>query len=134
MFDQAKLKMTGQKGRRVRCGSKGFSFGFIPIDDFTYESDINIDRGQIRKRNKKPSKKFRDEFGHIVLSIKEEISLEMPPCRGWHGRSHRLPVMAKVKLEAARRRIELFALPTEEAVTALRQGMDETNAILHVTC
>jgi hypothetical protein len=33
-----------------------------------------IDRGRIRKRKKKPSKRFRDRFGHTPLSIEEEIS------------------------------------------------------------
>ena len=56
-----------------------FSFGSIRIDGTTYEHDVVIDRGQIRKRKKKPSKKFRDEFGHTPLSIEEEIhTLEMP--------------------------------------------------------
>jgi hypothetical protein len=32
-----------------------------------------IDRGRIRKRKKKPSKRFRDRFGHTPLSIEEEI-------------------------------------------------------------
>ena len=40
-----------------------FSFGSIQIDGSTYEHDVVIDRGEIRKRKKKPSKKFRDEFG-----------------------------------------------------------------------
>jgi len=50
-----------------------FSFGSIEIDDITYEHDVVIDRGDIRKRNKKPSKKFRDQFGHTPLSIKEDL-------------------------------------------------------------
>jgi hypothetical protein len=49
------------------------TFGSIRIDGTTYEHDVVIDRGQIRKRKKKPSKKFRDEFGHTPLSIEEEI-------------------------------------------------------------
>ena len=32
-----------------------------------------IDRGEISKRKKKPSKKFRDEFGHTPLSVEEKI-------------------------------------------------------------
>jgi hypothetical protein len=35
-----------------------FSFGAIRIDGVTYEHDVVIDRGQVRKRKKKPSKKF----------------------------------------------------------------------------
>ena len=50
-----------------------FSFGSIRIDGTTYEHDVVIDRGQIRKRKKKASKKFRDAFGHTPLSIEEEI-------------------------------------------------------------
>lgn len=40
----------------------------------------------------------------------------------------------EVKREAARREIQLLILPTAEAVEALRQNSDNTNAILHVTC
>jgi hypothetical protein len=35
--------------------------------------DVVIDRGQVRKRRKKVSKKFRDTFGHTPLSIEEEM-------------------------------------------------------------
>ena len=44
-----------------------FSFGSLRIDGKTYENDVVIDRGEIRKRKKKPSKQFRDEFGHTPL-------------------------------------------------------------------
>jgi len=50
-----------------------FSFGSVQIDDITYEHDVVIDRGEIRKRKKKASKKFRDEYGHTPLSVEEEI-------------------------------------------------------------
>ena len=36
-----------------------FSFGSIRIDGTTYEHDVVVDCGQVRKRKKKPSKKFR---------------------------------------------------------------------------
>ena len=52
---------------------EAFSFGSIRIDGITYEHDVVIDRGHLRKRKKKPSKKFRDEFGHTPLSIEEKI-------------------------------------------------------------
>ena len=41
-----------------------FSFGSIRIDGVTYDYDLVIDRGQVRKRKKKPSKRFRNIFGH----------------------------------------------------------------------
>jgi len=48
------------------------SFGFIQIDGTVYGHDFIIDRGEIRKRKKKSSKKFREQFGHTPLSIDEE--------------------------------------------------------------
>jgi hypothetical protein len=50
-----------------------FSFGSIRIDGVTYEHDVVIDRGDVRKRKKKPSKKFRGEFGHTPVSVEEKI-------------------------------------------------------------
>src|SRR5689334_4184967 len=49
-----------------------FSFGTTRIDGVTYEHVV-IDCGDVRKRKKKPSKKFRDAFGHTPLSAEEEI-------------------------------------------------------------
>jgi hypothetical protein len=54
-----------------------FLFGSICIDGTTYEYDVVIDPGRIRKRKKKPSRRFRDRFGHTPLSIEEEIHLEV---------------------------------------------------------
>jgi hypothetical protein len=112
---------------------EGFTFGSIRIDGVTYEHDVVIDRGQVRKRKKKPSKKFRDEFGHTPLSLEEEIPWK---CRrlvvGTGGGA--LPVMEDVKREAKRRRIELLILPTMQAIDVLERDADETNAVLHVTC
>ena len=45
------------------CRFEAFSFGSIRIDGVTYDHDVVIDRGQVRKRKKKPSKKFREAFG-----------------------------------------------------------------------
>ena len=46
-----------------------FSFGTLRIDGNTYEQDVVIERGEIRRRKKAPSRKFRDQFGHTPLSI-----------------------------------------------------------------
>ena len=48
-------------------------FGSIEVDGRTYEHDIVIDRGAVRKRSKKPSKPYRDKFGHTPLSADEEL-------------------------------------------------------------
>jgi hypothetical protein len=48
-------------------------FGSIEVEGRAYEHDIVIDRGVVRKRSKKPSKPYRDKFGHTPLSADEEL-------------------------------------------------------------
>jgi hypothetical protein len=111
-----------------------FSFGSIRIQGVTYEHDVVIDRGEVRKRKKKPSKQFRDAFGHTPLSLEEQIPWKCRRLVVGTGAYGRLPVMDAVRLEAGHRHIELLILPTAQAVDVLRQNADQTNAILHVTC
>jgi hypothetical protein len=111
-----------------------FSFGSIQIDGVTYEHDVVIDRGEIRKRKKKPSKKFRDEYGHTPLSAEEEIPWECRRLVIGTGAYGSLPVMTEVKREAEERKIELTTIPTEQAIKLLQKNREYTNAILHVTC
>jgi len=111
-----------------------FHFGTIKIDGVTYERDVVIDRGKIRKRKKKPSKKFREKFGHTPVSVEEEMPWKCRRLVIGTGRYGSLPVMDEVKREAHRRKIDLVILPTDEALEALAQKPDRTNAILHVTC
>jgi hypothetical protein len=113
---------------------KDFSFGSIRINGITYEHDVVVDRGEVRKRRKKPSKKFRDEFGHTPLSIEEDIPWKCRRLVIGTGAQGSLPVMKGIKLEAERRKIELLILPTAKAAEELDKNDDETNAILHVTC
>src|SRR6058998_2048521 len=54
----------------LRMRFQKFSFGSIRIDGTTYEHDVVIDRGEVRKRKKRPSKKFREAFGHTPISPK----------------------------------------------------------------
>ena len=110
-----------------------FSFGSIRIDGVTYEHDVVIDRGQVRKRKKKPSKKFRDALGHTPLSVEERIPWKCRQLLIGTGNGA-LPVMKEVKQEAKRRKIKLLVLPTTQAIKTLKQNPDKTNAILHVTC
>jgi hypothetical protein len=110
-----------------------FSFGSIRIDGTTYEQDVVVDCGRIRKRKKKPSKKFRDAFGHTPLSVEEEIPWKCRRLVIGTG-TGALPIMKEVKQEAKRRKIKLLILPTVKAIEELKQHPDEANAILHVTC
>ena len=113
---------------------ESFSFGPIEIDGITYEHDVVIDRGEIRKCKKKPSKRFREEFGHTPLSVEEDIPWKCQRLVVGTGAHGRLPVMKEVKLEAERRKIELPIFPTGQAIEAVKQNPDDTNAVLHVTC
>jgi hypothetical protein len=113
---------------------KDFSFGSIRIDGITYDYDVVIDRGEVPKRNKKPSKKFRDEFGHTPLSIEEEIPWKCKRLVIGTGAHGSLPVMKDIKLEAERRKIKLLILATAQAIEELEKNAGRTNAILHVTC
>ena len=110
-----------------------FSFGSIRIDGVTYEHDVVIDRGEVRKRNKKASKKFRAAFGHTPLSLEEKIPWKSRRLVVGTG-TGALPVMKEVVREAKRRKIELLIVPTAQAIEALKKDPDETNAVLHVTC
>jgi hypothetical protein len=111
-----------------------FSFGTVQIDGVTYEHDVVIDGGEVRKRKKKPSKKFRDAFEHTPLSMEEKIPWKCQQLIVGTGAYSGLPVMEEVKREAKRRKIRLLILPTIQAIETLKQEPDETNAILHVTC
>lgn len=110
-----------------------FAFGCIRIDGTTYDHDIVIDRGKIHKREKRPSKKFRDAFGHTPLSAEEKIPWKCRRLVIGTG-AGALPVMDEVKREAERRKIELLILPTSQAIEVLKRESARTNAILHVTC
>ena len=110
-----------------------FSFGSIRIDGCTYDCDVVIDRGEVRKRKKKPSRKFRDQFGHTPLSIEEKIPWKCDHLVIGTGTGG-LPVMEEVKREAKRRKVELLLVPTAEAIEVLKKEPGKTNAILHVTC
>jgi hypothetical protein len=111
-----------------------FTFGSIRIDGVTYEHDVVLARGQVRKRGKKPSIHLREVFGHTPLSIQDDIPWDCRHLLVGTGAAGALPVMDEVKREAARRGVELTTVPTAEAIRALQDEPKDTNAILHVTC
>ena len=107
-----------------------FSFGSLRIDGVTYDHDVVIDCREVRKRNKKPSKKFREEFGHTPLSLEEEIPWKCRRLMIGTG-SGALPVMEEVKREAKRRKIKLLILPTVEAIEELKRPASYFRASPH---
>jgi hypothetical protein len=111
-----------------------FTFGSIEVDGKTYEHDLVVDRGRVRKRRKGPSKPFRPRYGHTPLSVAEDIPWECRRLVVGSGANGRLPIMDDVAEEAGRRGIQLVVLPTLQAIEELGRAQRDTNAILHVTC
>jgi hypothetical protein len=111
-----------------------FSFGCVRIDGKQFEYDVIIDCGQVTKRSKKPSKKFREEFGHTPLSLEESIPWKCSQLVIGTGVYGRLPVMLDVRAEAERRGVKRLVLPTVRAIAFLKKERQKTNAILHLTC
>jgi hypothetical protein len=108
--------------------------GSLKINGEKYTKDVVVDRGEVRRRRKKPSRPFREQFGHTPVSLSEEIPWGCKRLVIGTGMFGHLPVMDEVKAEAAKRGVELKMCPTPEAVQMLLDDSSETNAILHVTC
>ena len=87
-----------------------------------------VDRGEITKRTKKPSQKFRDQFGHTPLSMEEKIPWKCRQLIIGHGFTGALPVMDAVKRTAEKRGVELIILPTPRA--RMTRGTSITSAQL----
>jgi hypothetical protein len=104
------------------------------INGASYRHDVVIDRGRILKRKKKPSKKYRERYGHTPVSIEEDMPWKCRRLVIGTGKYGSLPVMDEVKLEARKRGVNLLIASTDEAIEALAANNKDTNAILHVTC
>ena len=111
-----------------------YSFGSLQIDGVSYDHDLVIDRGKIRKRKKAASKRFREAYGHTPLSLAEEIPWRCGRLVRGTGANGSLPVMPEVEEEARRRDIDLLIAPTADAIETLNESTMSTNAVLHVTC
>ena len=111
-----------------------FSFGSVQINGSPYHNDVVIEGSEVRNRKKKPSKQFREQFGHTPLSVEEDIPWKCKRLVIGTGAYGRLPVMQEVRSEAARKQVKLLVLPTIEAIQVLNRDVKDTNAILHVTC
>jgi hypothetical protein len=125
------LNLAGWRKMKTRF----IRFGEIEVGGVRYDYDVVIDGGQVRKRQKKPSKPFRDQFGHTPLSAAEDIP--------WGGRRlivgtgvrGSLPVTPELYQEAERRGVEIFTVPLNKALELLDAAEDEDAfAVLHVTC
>ena len=110
-------------------------FGSIEIDGRQYDHDVVVEQGLVRKRVKKPSKPQRGRYGHTPLSAEEEIPWGGSLLIIGTGAFGSLPITPELSQEAARRGVELVAIPTADACSLIA-GLDprDVNAVLHVTC
>jgi hypothetical protein len=112
-----------------------YEFGRITIDGVVYEHDVVIEKGEIRKRKKGPSKPRREEFGHTPLTLEEKIPWKGERLWIGTGASGSLPVTDELRREARRRGVELLVATTPVLVRRINDGLPaRTNLILHVTC
>jgi hypothetical protein len=75
----------------------GYSFGAIRVSGMTYDRDLIIDRGKIRKRKKAASRRFRGAYGHTPLSVAEDIPWRCRRLVIGTGADGALPVMQQVR-------------------------------------
>ena len=111
-----------------------YSFGSVRVDGVTYDHDLVIDRGTIRKRKKAASREFREQYGHTPLSAAEDIPWRCRRLVIGTGADGALPVMKEVHQQARGREVDLVILPTAQAISVLAKTTKDTNAILHLTC
>ena len=111
-----------------------WTFAAVRVDGVTYDHDLVIDRGKIRKRKKGASRQFRGAYGHTPLSAAEDIPWRCRRLVIGTGADGALPVMMQVHDEARRRQVDLVVLPTARAIGVLAETTKDTNAILHLTC
>jgi hypothetical protein len=115
--------------------ARWITFGEIEIEGRRYTSDVVIDAGRVEKRRKKPSKRYRDEFGHTPLSAQERIPWGGGRLIVGTGESGSLPIMPAVWAQAKKRGVEIVAVPSAEALRLLRDvDAKDAFAVVHVTC
>ena len=111
------------------------AFGSIEVEGVIYEHDVVIDAGQVRKWSKKPSRRYRPEFGHTPLSADEDLPWGGSRLIIGTGAYGSLPIRSDVIAQADKRGVHVESLPTEEACRLI-SALDprQIHAVLHVTC
>ncbi len=111
------------------------AFGELDIEGVRYHKDVVIEGGEIRKRDKGPSKALPFRGRHTPLTAAEEIPWGGKRLVIGTGARGQLPIAPELRREAERRGIAIEALPTLEACRLLADvDPGDVYAILHVTC
>lgn len=124
-----------RQGDNVMVKADLVAFGDLRIEGQSFERDVVIEAGRIRRRRKKPSKARRGEFGHTPLTSAEDIPWGGRRLIVGTGAEGALPIAPDIYAEAERRGVRIEALPTRDACRLLA-GLDASDvyAVLHVTC
>jgi hypothetical protein len=83
------------------------SFGLVEIDGRRFDRDVVVEAGHVRRRKKKPSKAYRDRYGHTPLSPDEKIPWSTSRLIVGTGARGQLPIMPELYQEAQRRGVEV---------------------------
>lgn len=111
------------------------AFGRIVIDGREFDHDVIVDDGEVRARDKGPSRPLKKRYGHTPLSSGEDLPWSKPNLVIGSGYSGSLPVLPEIVEEAGERGVDLVVIPTAQAVDLLNESdLTRTNAVLHVTC
>src|SRR5260370_21305610 len=105
--------------RSISVRFSEYSFGSVRVDRVTYDHDLIIDRGKIRKRKKAASKRFRGAYGHTPLSIAEDIPWRCRRVVIGTGAAGAFPAVKQVQDEGRRRDVDLVRLPPADALALL---------------
>ena len=108
------------------------SFGSITIDGVTYQKDVIIDHGAVKKRKKAESKMYSHKYGHTPLSVSENIPWNCKYLIIGSGHDLCLPVMEEVYNIAHQKHVKIRVMSTPEAIKHLNDS--DTNLVLHLTC
>ena len=110
-------------------------FGVVEVDGETYEGDVVIADGRVRRRKKGPSKPRRGAYGHTPLTPDERIPWSAPTLIIGSGVDGQLPITDDLYRAAAKHGVTVVVHPTPEACELLSAAEPGTvAAILHVTC
>lgn len=110
-------------------------FGEIVVEGRRYPHDVVIDAGDVRPRDKGPSKQSKARYGHTPLTAAESIPWSDNRLIIGSGYSGSLPVTEELVDEARRRGVELVVVPTAKACEMLADiAPADVYAVLHVTC
>lgn len=112
------------------------SFGSVTYRNIRYDYDIAIHTdGSVTKRKKKPSKIFKEEYGHTPLSEHELAFLaDEKPRAVYIGTGYQGALPLTPGAQRLLEEYETHILPTAELMAALGREARPFAAIVHVTC